>query len=453
MRVLDIIKKDLKILLSDKKALGIMIVMPIILTTILSFALKGSFMDTGGNVKKISIAIVKEYDMDENIKDFQNTLKDSIIGNSLNQEDFEKILEAKDELDIEDLFINEFLEDKDVNKILNYSIMEKDKAVELLNKGEISGIIVLPENFIKDIYINFFTPFRNMIEIKVIGSPDSYLGYQIVETIMKVFSDTISSMIIAKNVFLETALEENIGVKSYEDMGIIIEEMGSELSKNPVTLNHTNLQGRKPISSFAYYSVAMTTMFVLFVAGYGSKTLLEEKNNITYQRMVIGGASKWKIVSGKFFTMLVIGLLQIFIMVIYSSLVLKVDWGNPLLIFLASFTISFSVSGIGIMVSALTFRAGNYKMANAFETAIIQFFALVGGSFFPVDLLPGFLRRLSNFVPNGIALKSLSRIMMGYGFGDIALNLFMLIVIGGIFTLIGIYILTLEWGWRHAKYN
>jgi len=50
MKVLRIIVKDLKIVLSDRQALIITLLMPLVLMTILSMALKGSFMssdDTG----------------------------------------------------------------------------------------------------------------------------------------------------------------------------------------------------------------------------------------------------------------------------------------------------------------------------------------------------------------------------------------------------------------------
>lgn len=41
MKSFYIIRKDLKVILSDKKAIALMILMPLVLTTILSFALKG----------------------------------------------------------------------------------------------------------------------------------------------------------------------------------------------------------------------------------------------------------------------------------------------------------------------------------------------------------------------------------------------------------------------------
>ncbi len=323
----------------------------------------------------------------------------------------------------------------------------------MLKSGDLSGVVVLPEEFIHDMNINFFTPFRNIVNIEVIGNPDKYIGSQITEAIMKGFSDRVSSLIISKNVFIETALEENIGTEAFEDMGVIIEEIAQDMDKTGITIDYIELDGKRPISSFAYYSVAMATMFILFAAGYGSRTLLEEKDNITYQRMVVAGTTKWKIISGKFFTMFIFGLLQIFTMILYSTLVLKVTWGNPILVIVISLCAVFAISGIGTMIAALTFKVGNYKMANVFETAIIQSLALIGGSFFPMNILPGFLQKLSYIAPNGLALKSFLRVIQGYGMKDIIANLTILLAIGIAFTLIGIYILSKEWGWVDVNSN
>ncbi|MGE5629775.1 MAG: hypothetical protein ACM3TR_01620 [Caulobacteraceae bacterium] len=60
-------------------------------------------------------------------------------------------------------------------------------------------------------YINLLTPFRNKVDIRVIGHPDQYTGSTVVQYMMEAFSDTISSIVIGKNVLLETAMEYDVG--------------------------------------------------------------------------------------------------------------------------------------------------------------------------------------------------------------------------------------------------
>ncbi|HCS11992.1 MAG TPA: hypothetical protein DIV40_11110, partial [Clostridiales bacterium] len=60
MKVISIIIKDLKTVLSDKQAIIVTMLMPVILMTILSMALKGSFISSDDVViEEIKIAVVK----------------------------------------------------------------------------------------------------------------------------------------------------------------------------------------------------------------------------------------------------------------------------------------------------------------------------------------------------------------------------------------------------------
>jgi len=195
------------------------------------------------------------------------------------------------------------------------------------------------------------------------------------------------------------------------------------------------------------------TMFILFAAGQGGRMLLEEKDNLTYQRMSVAGVSKPEILSGKFITVFIIALFQIAVMIIFSDLALKVEWGDPAAVLLISITAAFAVAGLGTFIGAMTYRAGNYKMANAFENVIIQVMALLGGSFFPLDVMPEIMQKLSFLSLNGVALKAYLKILTGYHTEDILTNLLMLGASGAIFILLAVTVLKGEGGKSDVKHN
>jgi ABC-2 type transport system permease protein len=450
MRIMDMLRKDLKIILSDRKALAIIIFMPIILSTILSFALGGSFMDMNeGNISKFHLAIVKKYDMDKDIDNINNSLTNGLIGENLNYNESNDLIKAAKELNIEELFFDKFLGNNKLKKIIDYRVEDEETAMKLLKNKKIAGVVILPENFVYDMTINFITPFRNKVSINVIGNPEYAMGLQVVEGVMSGFTDKISSIIIGKNVFLETALEEGIEKTVFEDMGIIVKEIEKSIEDIGANIGYIQLEGKKSISSFDYYAAAMATMFMLFAAGYGSRTLLEEKDNITYQRMIIAGTSKWKIAAGKFFMVFIFSLLQMTIMIFYSSLLFKVNWGNLGLVVIISLCTMFAVAGLGTMIAAATLKAGNYKMSMVFDNIVIQVMALIGGSFVPFEMLPKFMQKLSILSINGIALKSYLKSMMGYGIGEVKIYLLVLLGLGIVFNSMAVYILKWKDG---AKY-
>ncbi|MDD2494737.1 MAG: ABC transporter permease [Tissierellia bacterium] len=451
MIILNIIIKDIKIIFSDKKALAIIIIMPLVLMTILSFALKGSFASSDEVINnKVKIAVVKKYDEAKDTEMFKSILKSSFLKTGF--EDLESV-DLLDELNVEDMFFNDFLDSEEVKKIISYNIEEENKSLEMLDNSDISAIILLPEKYVYDMKMNLLTPFRNKIDIKILTHPDRNIEGQIVKSIVKAYSDAISTIAIGKNVIIEASNLYNIGDGGLEGISDLIEGMTESIQSINIDIDDVMVDGRKSITSGDYYAVAMMTMFILYAASHGGRMLLEEKDNKTYQRMIIGDISEVKVLFGKFFTVFIIAIVQIIIMVIYSSIALKVDWGNLYYVTIISVTAAFSVAGVGAFIASLTFKAGNYKVANIFESAIIQVMSLLGGSFFPIDILPNVIQKLNIISINGIVLKSYLKVIKGHGGTDIINNIILLLIIGVLFTILSVAILKEGRGRLNDKYH
>ncbi len=454
MKVISIVGKDLKIILSDKKALAIIIVMPLILTLILSSALKGSMMEVGaGDIYKISIAVVKQYDGKRDQKKFDGVFRDSFVSPGTDKSLGKELETLGDDVDPEKIFFEDFLDSKEVSRIIEYRIEEKGRALELLRGGEISAVILLPEEFIYNMKVSLLTPFRNNVNIEVVTHPDRIINGQVVKSIAEAYSDVMSSAIAGKNTLIEAAMAYGLKGDNLAGVKTAMEKMSSEMGNIKIDIKDVIVEGRKKIGSFDYYSAAIMTMFMLFAASHGGRMLLEEKDNITYQRMIIAGTPKLSILAGKFFTVFVIALLQIGVMIMFSHFVLKVGWGNTPAVLYISLSAAFAVAGIGCALAAATYRAGNYKMADIFETAVLQTMALLGGSFFPIEVLPSMLQKLSFLSVNGIALRAYLRIMRGYGTAGVISNIMILSMIGILFILLSIFILKGDGGIRDVQHN
>lgn len=455
MIVISIIIKDLKTILSDKKALAIIIIMPIVLMTILSFALKGSFTSSDeSDREKVNIAVVKQYDESKDSLRFINILKSDFLKNGIGEETLDDlIISTSNEVNPEEILFKDFLESDEVSKIISYKIIDENKSYDLLKNGDISAIVFLPEKFVYDMKMNFLTPFRNKLNLKIITHPDRNIDGQIVKAVVEAYTNAVSSVIIGKNVIVEMALSYNQAGGGLNGMNEVMNGMKKAMEGIHINLDNVTVEGRRSISSSDYYSVAIMTMFILYAASHGGRMLLEEKENITLQRMIIAGVSKHKILVGKFITVLLIALVQISVMVIFSHFALKVNWGTWYLVVLISFSAAFAVAGVGVLVAAATYRANNYKMANIFESAIIQGMAILGGSFFPIDVMPPILQKFSFLSLNGIALKSYLKVMVGYSLADIANYIAVLTALGILFILLAVLILREKEAIRSDRHN
>ncbi|WP_312814838.1 ABC transporter permease [Sedimentibacter sp.] len=451
---INIIKKDLKIILSDKKALAIMVLMPIILTTILSMALKGSFAGGDSDFEPINIAVVKLYNEEVDNLMFESSLKSSLIADSMGEDEIRKLIDSGEDVNPEKFFFDDFLESKDVSKLIKYTVVsDEKKALTKLNNEEVSAIVLLPDKFIYDMKVNLVTPFRNKVDIKILTHPDKNLSGKIVNSVIDAYSNAMSTIIIGKNVVIETSMANNISGDGFDNLDQLMEGISDVIKSIDVNLDNVVMEGRKQVNSADYYAVGMMTMFILFAAGIGGRMLLEEKDNQTYQRMVVAGTTKFEILSGNFMTVFLIALLQITVMITFTHFALKVQWGNIGSVILISIAASFSVAGLGSFIGALTYRAGNYKMANMFESAIIQVMALLGGSFFPIDVMPEFMQRLSFLSLNGIAIRSYLKIITGYAVADILNYILILIAMGMVFTAAAVIVLKGKEGTGNVKRN
>ena len=79
--------------------------------------------------------------------------------------------------------------------------------------------------------------------------------------------------------------------------------------------------------------------------------------------------------------------------------------------------------------------------------------ALLGGSFFPIDVMPSILQKLSFLSLNGVVLKAYLKIMRGYGTAEVISNIAVLAGIGILFVVLSVLIFRENGGMRDVQYN
>jgi len=412
MSIFTLIKKDLKIVFSDKKALVILVAMPIILYTILSFALVGSFDATDDEVWDITIGIVKEYDID------------NIESEYLTQEDAESL-----ENILFDVLGSDGLE------FVTYTFMTYDEAIEALENNAISSVVILPENYIVDLGLNMSPTFRRPLDIQVIRNSERQYSSDIVENIIASVMENLSQMMITNKVTYETLnhydIDKNITNQILETM------RNTEREAISVETSVHNIDQLKIVNSGQYYSTAMMAMFLLFGASYGAKFMLEEKRDFTLQRQQCAGIHPTTIVAGKMALIFIIAVMQIGLMILTSTVGFGVYWGEPIQIVFVTLITALAVTGFGSFLAAISLKADNFKALNMMESGIFQILALFGGSYFPLFLMPDWFKWISRLLLNGAALEAYQKVMMAAPFKEMLPSLISLLINATVFLTIG----------------
>lgn len=407
--------KDVKNILSDKKILTVILLMPFILMTILGFSLKSAFTNTGSGITHMDIVVVKEYDHDAELTMYQDLLEQMEIGDIGTIPDPEQI------------FFTDFLGNAQIKSMMSYRIVTREEAEFLLSEDEIPAAIILPDKFIFNTMMNI-TFSRNLVTIELLKNSNSPNSSSIVEQLLGQFTNTLNRMITRRMTLqpylLEEEQRENLPLKD-----LILPEQDAEVS-----LAVKEVTGKESWNSFQYYAVAMMAMFTLYAAGFGGRALMDEKKNFTLQRLKVAGKKLQLSVVSNFIRVCLIVIIQSIIMIAYSSIVLGVDYGNLSLMVLPLLMNAISIGSLGMLVSVITLVSSSYAFANVFEYGIVNLMALAGGSFIPIQILPKAMQNLHLYSTSGNALDLFLNAIAGNPLSASRTNLIHLLVMNALFV-------------------
>ena len=179
-------------MLYDKKKIVALILMPIILITILSFALVGSFQEMGSQWT-LNIAIVTAYDREADIERFERFMK--TLGSSVTEEINMDTAAMIEQFDPEKIFFDEFLGSDGMVDFFNYQVVSMDEAMSMLSNKQVNSVIIMPASYVYNALVNTFTPFRNNTTFTVMAHPDLNYSRLITEEVVQGFGE-------AKGVYL-----------------------------------------------------------------------------------------------------------------------------------------------------------------------------------------------------------------------------------------------------------
>ncbi|QUH19120.1 ABC transporter permease [Alkaliphilus sp. B6464] len=422
--LLNLIGKDIKRALRNRKSLLILLVMPAVLITILGFSIGRLLDNEDGWMAHSTIGIVNLDNAQEGREKIINTI--SQLAGEEESFDIEEIKENMKSFDFEKILLEDIFGSEALSKFLSYEILGEEEALNLLEKEELSAVIIIPEDFTYYTMMNLASPFIYRQQVQVLKSKNNSFTGNIVEEIMTGFTNVLSSGIIAKSSLFEIGAEMGIGDKLQTEIGTLLEGVLSQSST--IKLQMENRNAVKSVNGMQYYSVGIAMMFVLYVAGYGAKYAFDEKYYHTYERLRISNVTKGQILMSRGITTFLIAFMQIVILIIYSSLIFSISWGEPLNVLTLTISVALAVGGISAFLTAINYKIGNTKISNMFENVIIMIFASLGGSFFPIKGAP-LLGKMGSLTPNGTAINGYIKLMQGYGIGEIVGSLTVLISI------------------------
>lgn len=175
-------------------------------------------------------------------------------------------------------------------------------------------------------------------------------------------------------------------------------------------------------------STGLLILFVLLLATNSISLITRDRKNRTLLRMYASPLTGPQIAIGHFIGCYMTGTLQISFVLILSRLLFRAHVSISLL---EQWLVleCFLLAALG-MAMAITGLARNNESSGAFNTLIITPTCMIGGCFWPFQIMPDYMQKLANFVPQKWAIEAISILSTGGRLADVALHLAILTLFG-----------------------
>lgn len=185
-------------------------------------------------------------------------------------------------------------------------------------------------------------------------------------------------------------------------------------------------------------SPGMMVMFATFGMMGGAVVLIQERQSGTLRRLVVMPVHKSSILLGKLLGILLTGLVQMTLLIVVAALFFDVPWGNsPVALVLVVLAFALAITSLSMMMAALT---KTLAQVNALGTVIVMSISALGGAWWPLDIVPGWMQTIGRFSPMSWAMDGFQdMITRGLGVTAVLPEVGVLLAFAAVFLSIGLW--------------
>ncbi|PWK03932.1 ABC transporter permease [Tumebacillus permanentifrigoris] len=196
------------------------------------------------------------------------------------------------------------------------------------------------------------------------------------------------------------------------------------------------------MNSSAQRAVGFAIMFVMMSMLPVTGAILEARKSGVWYRMMAVPATRLQILGGYMLSFFVTGWLQFAILMGFSSVLFGVEWGNWFAQFVLVSAFLLCVVGLGMLIAGFV-RSTEQQMA--FGSLLILSTCMLGGVYWPLDIVSETMRKAADFTPQKWAIDGFTELIArGGGLGD---------VVGPVAVLLGFAVVFLVVGVKRVRYE
>jgi len=393
--------KDLKLMFRDRAALIFMLLAPFLLTIGMGFV-TGRFSGGSTGLSDIPVVIVN---LDQ--QDLGNALEDLF-----NSEDLAELMEPT-------------------------ASSDPEAARQLIESNETSAAIIIPSGFTESIIPAENAEFGpdyvqpETVQIEVYTNPSSPTSAGIVKAIVDEFISRVEEgRTSGMTSFLQLMQSGLIDPQNIETEASNPFQNVEQSESNAITLTK-NTEGADAVEfdMLSYFAPGMALMFLMYTVSYGGRSILAERAGGTLPRLMISPTQTTQVLGGKVLGIFFMGVAQVGILVLASTMFFQVQWGDALGLIVLILAAVFGATGWGMIITAF---ARTPAQVSSTGSAVMLIFSILGGSFISLDQFPPFLQTISKITPNAWGLDGFTTLALGGTLSNLVEPIIALLIMGGV---------------------
>jgi ABC-type multidrug transport system, permease component len=266
------------------------------------------------------------------------------------------------------------------------------------------------------------------VQVQLYANPTSPTSVGVVKTILEGFLNQVETQRSSGQVSIEQMVKA--GLLQPSQVQQAASQMGAQMaaqSQNGTAAASaiqvvTQSDGASPSQSFQVDTLAliapgMALMFLMYTVTYGGRSLLTERNQGTLPRLLVSPTRPAQILAGKVLGIFLTGVAQMLILILGTNLLFGLHWGDPLATLVLVLAAVAAATGWGLLIASFSKTTAQISSVGS---ALMLIFGLLGGSFFSMDALPGWVQFISHVSPNAWGMDGFTSLALGNGLASIA---------------------------------
>lgn len=333
------------------------------------------------------------------------------------------VVYPKENKKAEELFINTMKEQSTLKKMTNFVTVEEDDGKEKLKKGELEALIIIPENFIKNIISG-----KN-IPAKVILNENQILEAKLFKTLSEASSKSLSTSQAAIYALFDFYKVNDISWSESEKMNQEVNDkfLTLTLGRDKI-FNQNTISATGQMDTLHYFFSSWMILFLLLM-GMIEAFIMRRLNKGVNIKLTINGIGKYKRLFVDFIKLFILDLIfigQIALLWYLASNKLNIEFTFTPFDVLKLFIIALSVSSFILFIYTLN----KDLLSSMLSLFLISFFMLFySGGFIPTSFLPKFIKETQIVIPTFHWMKLLGDFMLNnLNFQNIVISFFIFIL-------------------------